>query len=338
MPKGVNFPKPMIKRMVDMHFIGKKKFSEIGNIFSIHKGTVSKIIRRYKARGTISPIKRGGHARKTTPQLDRLIKRSAMTHPRWSASKILADVGHPNISRSTIKRRLTEFGLPARRPARKPYVSVKNRKLRVKFAQEHLNWTTDQWRKVLWSDESKFNLFSSDGIKYVRRPIGQRYNPKFMVPTVKHGGGSVMVWGCFSGYGMGPIHKIDGIMDRFVYKDILAEEMLPHGKENMPRGWIFQDDNDPKHRSHFVKDWIKSKKVKVMEWPAQSPDLNPIENLWDVVERRIRSENYANIHEFWNAIEKSWKSIPMTVIDRLIDSMKRRCEAVIKNFGYPTRY
>jgi len=83
-----------------------------------------------------------------------------------------------------------------------------------------------------------------------------------------------MVWGCFSSNGMGPIFKIDGIMDRYVYKG-----MLPYSRRNMPRGWIFQQDNDPKHTSKLISDWFTSKKVKVMEWPPQSPDLNPIENM-----------------------------------------------------------
>ena len=68
-------------------------------------------------------------------------------------------------------------------------------KARLKFARTHLDWSVADWGRVLWSDESKFNLFSSDGIRYVRRPLGQRNNPKYQVPTVKHGGGSVMVWG-----------------------------------------------------------------------------------------------------------------------------------------------
>jgi hypothetical protein len=233
---------------------------------------------------------------------------------------------------------LNHFGLFGRRPAKKPLISVKNRKRRIAFAKEHLNWTTEQWKNVLWSDESKFNLFSSDGIRYVRRPINSRYQPKYTVPTVKHGGGSIMVWGAFSGNGMGPIHRINGIMDRFVYKEILSSQMLPYARQKMPKKWIFQQDNDPKHTSRVVKEWFQLRKVKVMDWPAQSPDLNPIENLWDEVERRIRHRTYPNLNDLWINIEKSWSEIPQSIIGRLIDSMNRRCAEVIKNFGYATKY
>lgn len=114
--------------------------------------------------------------------------------------------------------------------------------------------------------------------------------------------------------------------------------MLPHAKRFMSKGWIFQQDNDPKHASVHVREWFQRKKVEVMQWPAQSPDLNPIENLWDAVERRIRDRSYSNQHELFAAIQSAWSDIPKSIIDRLIDSMKRRCEEVIKNFGYATRY
>ena len=84
-------------------------------------------------------------------------------------------------------------------------------------------------------------LFSSDGIRYVRLPIGDRFNPKYQLPTVKH----VMVWGCFSRDNLGPIHRIEGIMDQRVYLDIMKNIMLPHAKDKMNHNWIFQQHNDP---------------------------------------------------------------------------------------------
>lgn len=86
-------------------------------------------------------------------------------------------------------------GLVGARPSKKPLISTKNARARLKFAQAHKDWSIGDWSRVLWSDESKFNLFSSDGIRYVRRPSGSRNDKKYQVPTVKHGGGSIMVWG-----------------------------------------------------------------------------------------------------------------------------------------------
>lgn len=93
--------------------------------------------------------------------------------------------------------------------------------------QNHIHWTIADWKKVVWSDESKFNLFNSDGIHYVHRPPNTRFDPKYTIGTVKHGGGNCIVWGCFSFLGLGPVHRIEGIMDQHLYLGILQNVMLP---------------------------------------------------------------------------------------------------------------
>uniref|UniRef100_A0A8R1HGC3 Uncharacterized protein n=1 Tax=Caenorhabditis japonica TaxID=281687 RepID=A0A8R1HGC3_CAEJA len=131
------------------------------------------------------------------------------------------------------------------------------------------------WNKVLWSDESKYLMIGTDGVTLVRRPGDKRNDPKYQVSTVKHGGGNVMMWGCFHATGVGSLIRITGTMESYMYKDILEKEMLPSGKSQMGRGWLFQQDNDPKHSSHFFRDWFAQHRVNVMTWPSQSPDLNP---------------------------------------------------------------
>ena len=158
----------------------------------------------------------------------------------------------------------------------------KKRKSRLEFAHAHKYWTVEQWSHIFWGDESKFNSRHSDGKKYVRHPKCKRLNPNYITAAFKHGGGKgVMVWGCFSGIsGLGQLFQINGIMDRFVYRDILEKQMVPFANDNMPLRWQFQQDNDPKHTSKLIKTWINTNQISLSKWPANSPDLNPIENLW----------------------------------------------------------
>uniref|UniRef100_A0A8R1I9K7 Tc1-like transposase DDE domain-containing protein n=1 Tax=Caenorhabditis japonica TaxID=281687 RepID=A0A8R1I9K7_CAEJA len=197
-------------------------------------------------------------------------------------------------------------GLHGRRPVKKPLISKKNRKARVAWAKAHVNWGRREWANHVWNNESKFNLFGTDGIKWVRRPVGSRFDPKYQCPTVKHGGGSCMVWGCFSDTSMRPLRRVQ--------------------------------DNDPKHASGHIKNWFQRRRVDLLDWPSQSPDLNLIEHLWEELERRIQGVRASNVNQKFDLLEAAWKDIPMSVIHKLLDSMPRRCQAVIDAKGYATRY
>lgn len=305
--------------------------------YSIHKSTISRIIKRFVTRKEVAVIHRGGRTRKTSQRTDNLIVQLAKKNPEIVPRQIIKDL-NLQISTRSVRRRLLKASLRGCRPAHKPMISMKNKAKRLKFAKEHLNWPISKWKTVLFSDESKFNLIGSDGMSYVRRPVNKRYDPRYCKKTVKHGEGNIMVWGCFSANGVGPLHKINGIMDRYGYKNILEDVMLPYAEWEMPVRWVFQQDNDPKHTVKYEKSWFTENKVDVMEWPPQSPDLNPIENLWELVNRRIDWTSIRNGDELFNKLQEAWKSISMKTIDNLIASMPKRCAEVIKCNGFATKY
>lgn len=147
-----------------------------------------------------------------------------------------------------------------------------------------------------------------------------------------------MVYGAFSASGVGPLLKIDGTMDAQIFKNILEKHTVPFGKTKLRRGWIMQMDNDPKHRSKLVKEWIQTNRVRVLEWPSQSPDLNPIENLWNELGKKIGCRTHKNRDELFQDLSKEWENLPSTMLRDLVDSMPRRLEAVVKSKGYPTKY
>ena len=193
-------------------------------------------------------------------------------------------------------------------------IRAKNRAARVAFARRHLHWCKADWRKVLFSDDSKFNMFGSDGVKYVRCPSGQRFNQNYITPTMKHGGGSVIVYGAFSLNGMGPLLRIEGTMTGQYYKDMMVDKVIPWANQNMPSGWILQQDNVPKHVSKVTKAAFQQHGITVLEWPSQSPDLNPIEHLWQELENHVRKKTSKNSNEKFALLKKEWDSMPVSVI------------------------
>uniref|UniRef100_A0A8R1IFP1 HTH_Tnp_Tc3_2 domain-containing protein n=1 Tax=Caenorhabditis japonica TaxID=281687 RepID=A0A8R1IFP1_CAEJA len=236
--------------------------------------------------------------------MDRNILRTCREDPRRTSTDIQVSVtssNKPVPSRRTIRRRLQVAGLHGRRPVKKPLVSLKNREACVGWTKQHLSWGPREWANHIWSDESKFNMFGTDGIQWIRRPIGSRFAPQYQCPTVKHGGGSVMVWGCFSDTSMGSLKRIVGTMGH-------------------------------------VANWFRRRRVDLLEWPSQSPDFNPIEHMWEELERRLKGVRAFNANQKFAQLEAAWKSIPMTVVRTLLDSMPRRCQAVIDAKAYPTKY
>ena len=162
-------------------------------------------------------------------------------------SRKLKDYLKLPVSAVTVRRRLIAAKLSARSPRKAQLLKKRRVQNRLKFAKEHIDWPKEKWRNILWTDESKIVLFWPSGRRqHVRRPPGTEFKPQYTVKSVKHGGAKIMVWGCFSYYGVGPIYHILGIsLNTSKY---LEQIMFPDAKEEMPLKWVFQQDNDPKTR------------------------------------------------------------------------------------------
>jgi transposase len=242
----------------------------------------------------------------------------------------------------TIRRVLKEKGLKAKKKIKKPSISKKNQKERMDFCITHRDWTIEDWNNVIWSDETKINRFGSDGIRWSWVKPNEILSSKTVIPTVKHGGGSLMVWGCFNNKGIGNLCRIDGKMDSVLYKQILEEDLVRSIEEfGMEKSTvIFQHDNDPKHTAKKVKSWLGEQEFSVMKWPAQSPDLNPIENLWSILKSKLMEYDSSpnGMIELWERIQEKWNEIDAETCQKLVNSMPRRIEAVIKAKGLWTKY
>ena len=208
-----------------------------------------------------------------------MMMRKVRDQPSTTQEELVNDLKavETTVTKRTISNTLHREGLKSCCTRKVPLL----KKVCLKFTKEHLDDPEEASEKVMWSDETKIGLF---GIKSTPRVWSKRnaeYNPKNTIPTVKHGGGNLMLWGCFSAKGTGRLQRIEGRMNGAMYREILGDNLLPSVRAlKMGRGWIFQHDNDPKHTAKATKEWLKKKHIKVLEWPSQSPKIcaNPLKN------------------------------------------------------------
>lgn len=254
-----------------------------------------------------------------------------------------------DVSTRTVQRNLGERD-------RKGYVRQKKFALsplhiakRFAFARTWSDWADPQvfaGYTLVISDESKFSLDGSDGLRWCRRPRGQdALDVQNVSQRVRRGLGSgkVNVWGCITPDGVGHLYRIDGNMDRFQYTHILESALLPtiemHGYAN--RRWMFQQDNDSKHTSIHAREWFDDHGIHLLKWPPNSPDMSPIENLWDYLEKQVKKRGVLpqNPDELWDMLREEWyKPAFNRYAKELYSSMPRRIQALLDAKGRWTKY
>ncbi|XDV11899.1 hypothetical protein PO909_000694 [Leuciscus waleckii] len=207
---------------------------------------------------------------------------------------------------------LRRMGYNSRRPHREPLISTTNRKKMLQFARAHQNWTVEDWKNVAWSDESRFLLRHS-------------------------------VWGMFSWHTLGPLVPIGHRLNATAYLSIVSDHVHSFMTTMYPSSdGYFQQDNAPCHKARIISNWFleHDNEFTVLKWPPQSPDLNPIEHLWDVVERELRALDVhsTNLHQLQDAILSIWANISKECFQHLVESMPRRIKAVLKVKGGQTQY
>ncbi|KAK3556965.1 hypothetical protein QTP70_022309 [Hemibagrus guttatus] len=168
------------------------------------------------------------------------------------------------------------------------------------------------------TDETKIGHFGRSVSHYVWRKSNTAFQKKNIIPTVKYGGGSVMVWGCFAASGPGRLAVINGTMNSAVYQKILKENVRPSVCDlKLKQTWVLQQDNNPKHTSKSTSEWLKKNKMKTLEWPSQSPDLNPIEMLWHDLKKMVHARKLSNVAELQQFCKDEWVKIPPLCCNRL---------------------
>ncbi len=260
----------------------------------------------------LSGRKKCGRKRCTTNRentsLMRIVKQNRFKnlgelHKEWTEAGVKA-------SWAATHRRVKEFGYSCRQR-------------RLTWAKEKKNWTVAQWSKVLFSDESKFCIsFGNQGPR-VWRKGGEAHSPSCLKSSVKFPH-SVMIWGAMSSAGVGPLCFLKTNVTAPVYQEILEHFMLPSaGQLFKDADFIFQQDLAPAHTAQSTNGWLNDHGVGVLDWPANSTDLNLIENLWSIVKRKMRNKRPKNADELKATVKETWASIPPQQCHKLITSMPR---------------
>lgn len=204
--------------------------SETCKLVGVSRDTVCRIMREYKKLGKTSAEKSTcGRDRKLTSRQQRSLKRIVKRDRRITAAQATVALNtclDKPVSTATVRKELHDMGIHGRAAIPKPLIKPKNAAERMRWCKDRKQWETDQWSQVVFSDESSFTLFPTSGRVYVWRTSGEAYNPDCLLPTVKHGGGSVMVWGAISRHSLGPLVAVKGKIKASDYQGILDNQVI----------------------------------------------------------------------------------------------------------------
>ncbi len=321
----------------------------VANAYNVHVSTIHRLQQRYINTNSTADSDRSGRPRVTTPRQDRFINRQHL-HDRFRTASMTAretiGTGQRPISDDTVRRRLAANNLRCRRPARGPVLTTRHRQARLQWATQHRHWRHQQWRSIVFSDESRYCVSNSDGRVRVWRRRGERYRDACVMERDPWGGQSIMVWGAiglnqrigphlFQNVGAG---RGNGITAQRYVDQILRPHIVPFFARH--HNHVFQQDNARPHTARVTMDFLRQHNIRTMPWPALSPDLNPIEHLWDEIQRRLNQvvPRPTTRVELEAAFLRVWAQVPMAFVNRLVHSMYRRCMAVLNTQGGHTRY
>lgn len=332
-----------------VHFKGqgwsnKNVAKELGDTYSrpgLSPHTVKSIWEKYKKTKKVDNAwSKEGRPKVLGEEEMEELKEYFQDHPKKSINEAKLDLCLP-ASRSTLNREVLDLGLKAYRAPKKIFISDNNVALRYEWALRMKQKGLNYWKSMIFSDESNFSLFNPNGRLFLRRTFGGDYEDNIQCKGRTQ---SLMVWGTISWKGVGPLVRVDQIeegestLNGARYLKVLQRYLLQRYPGLKNQTLRFQHDNAPSHNCGIVEDWLAYKNIKLLDWPAQSPDMNIIECVWNDLKHRLRGESFETKDELWKRLVKEWGSITTEWIQDLYESMPRRINALVEAEGRHTKY
>jgi len=189
---------------------------------------------------------------------------------------------------------------------------------------------------VIFTNEKRWNLQGNDG--YISVWTKNKYSYSRITATNLRKG--LMVWGAISATGGVRLICVEEKINLEIYIGMLENDFFNNVEDILPDGFVFQQDNAPPHSAKVTQDYLERKKIPLLEWPAQSPDLSPIENIWGIMTKKVYSngKTYENVNELWDAIVKAWFEIPVEVFTKLYESIPKCLVCVLEENGQRIKY
>ena len=320
-----------------------KNISKLARIFKIPKSTVYFILRRFHERGDIENRPRTGRPSNFTKRDKSALLRAVKSNRQKSLSNICGSFNKfkdQTFSEATIRRKITALGF-VRRPAKKQVgIGPVNRRKRVTWCRERKSWgVTSRWQQWIFSDESQVVL-SDEKKVYVWRRSDEAHNPQLVCPASRRKI-SLMIWGCVTYDGVGTLTPVNGTIDAQAYINILDDNLWPVIAKNFAdKPYVFQDDNAPVHRARSVMTYMEENHVNTTTWPAQSPDLNIIENVWLHIKRELKnvSERIGSKQQLFEEIQTIWENVSVDYVRQLYETIPSRISEVIRMKGHMSKY
>lgn len=321
--------------IVTLHGIGWTG-RDIAHELRCSENTVSLWINRWKETHSLADEERTGRPRITTEQTDVNIEEYAEEKVTVTPKDIVRELELP-VSARTVRRRLDEVGLFGRVQQEEHAYTDENIRRRLAFAEGYSRWTEDDWHRVMFSDETHFYL-GHHGKEYVQRPPGTALDPKYTLKTEQLKG-KVSLWGCICAGGLGHAELYVDTLDARRYQSILALNLVSSSRQFWPKGqWYYQQDNWSVHTAGTSQVWFHNHGIDLIDWPAWSPDLNPIENLWSDLKRRVYAHHAKTMEEleYWIGIE--WQATDLNFISHICKTMPHRLQLLLNNNGHKISY
>ncbi|KAG0721643.1 Transposable element Tcb1 transposase [Chionoecetes opilio] len=340
---GKELTKEQIAAISSLILVGKDN-KEISAITGLALRSVQRWTKKCKDAGESDPLlqkKRTGKARLTSQRTLKVLQHQVDLEPCISAKELREKNPRlfQDVSVRTIQRCLRDdLCFQYRAPRRKPILTTLQKKKRLLFCKKYLAWEPEKWKKVLWSDEATFTVTGNRGGKVRLRAGSDPYHPKYTEGTVKHPD-SVMVWGAFGYHGTGELVVLP--KNFTVNKERYLELLADHLEDCFIacQSEIFQQDGAPAQTAKLFSSWFEWVGVDyIRDWPGNSPDLSPIENIWALMKRRLRGRDTSTVPKLVAQLQDIWANLDPSLLQNLALSVPKRLQSCRKKKGYPTKY